>query len=72
MLGLIGYYHKFIPAYSDLVRSLTQLTHNNIPFIWTNQCQKSSELLKEALLWNMIFFDLDSNKGHTLSTDASK
>ena len=34
-------------GYSDLVRSLTLLTHKNAPFVWTQECQPSFEALKE-------------------------
>ena len=33
MLGLTGYYSKFIPANADLVLPLTQLTHKTVPFV---------------------------------------
>ena len=40
ILGLPVYYHKFIPAYADIIRHLTQLTHKTVPFMWTDQYQK--------------------------------
>ena len=36
-LGLIGYYRKFIPRFSDLSRPLTRLTRHNSKFDWTPQ-----------------------------------
>ena len=42
------YYYEFIQAYADFVRALTQLTPNTVLFIWTGQCQKALELLKES------------------------
>ena len=34
-LGLIGYYRKFVPRFSDVARSLTNLTKKDIIFEWT-------------------------------------
>ena len=45
-LGLIGYYQKFVPRFSDLARPLNALTRKNIPFEWTPICQESFKLLK--------------------------
>ena len=38
-LGLVGYYRKFIPRFSDISRVLTKLTRKDIEFKWTQQCQ---------------------------------
>ena len=40
-LGLIGYYRKFIPRFSDIARSLTNLTRHDTEFIWTEKCDKA-------------------------------
>ena len=37
-LGLAGYYHKFVPRFSDLSRPLTRLTREDILFEWTKEC----------------------------------
>ena len=40
-LGLVGYYRKFIPQYTDIVRPLNVLTRKYPEFVWTDICQKS-------------------------------
>ena len=71
-LGFVGYYRKFIPKYSDIAKPLTELTKQDVPFQWTEQCQKSFELLKEYLLKEPILVYPDTSKPYTLYTDASK
>ena len=38
MVGLIGYYRKLFPVFSDMIRLLHELTRKNVPFNWTEQC----------------------------------
>ena len=38
-LGLIGYYRKFIPRFSDLSRPLTRLTRHDAKFEWSEKCK---------------------------------
>ena len=71
-LGLVGYYRKFIPRFADIAQTLTNLTWPDQPFEWTNKCQSSFELLKEALTKEPILQFPNPNKLYTLYTDASK
>ena len=71
MLELTLYYCNFISAYSDLVRPQTQLTHKAVPFSWTDNCQKSFEILKQLLVSSPILVYANPNKGYTLFIDAS-
>ena len=70
-LGLIGYYRKFIPRFSDLLRPLTRLTQHDCKFEWTPQCQKSFDHLRELLMEYPILRYPDPKKGYTVLTDAS-
>ena len=71
-LGLAGYYHKFVPRFSDLSRPLTRLTRKDVLFEWTKECQACFELLKETLCTHPILWYPDPNKSYVLFTDASK
>ena len=46
-LGLIGYYIKFIPKFSDVARPLTNLTKKDVPYEWTPECTKTFKMLKK-------------------------
>ena len=71
-LGLIRYYRKFIPRFSDLARPLNALRRKDIEFNWTQNCQKSFELLKGNLMTNPILIYPNPNNPYVLFIDASK
>ena len=71
-LGLIGYYRKFIPKFSDVARPLTNLTKKDVPFEWTPDCQQTFQLLKDLLMAEPILKYPDPNKPYVFYTDASK
>ena len=71
-LGLTGYYRKFVPRFADISRPLTTLMKKDVKFEWTSACQKSFELLKEALCGELMLKYADTSKLYTLYTDASK
>ena len=71
-LGLIGYYRKFVPCFSDLARPLNALTRKETVFEWTQICQESFELLKTSLMSEPILTYPDPNLPYVLFTDASK
>ena len=71
-LGLVGYYRKFIPRFSDIARPLTNLTKKDIVFKWTEECQKTFELLKELLMKEPILVYPELARPYNLYTDASK
>ena len=71
-LGLIGYYRKFVPRFSDLARPLNALMRMNTEFEWTQQCQDSFELLKASLMMDPILTYPDPSLPYVLFMDASK
>ena len=71
-LGLTGYYRKFVSRFADISRPLTTLMKKDAKFKWTSACQKSFELLKEALCGGPVLKYADTSKPYTLYTDASK
>ena len=45
-LGLIGYYRKFVPRFSDLARPLNALTRKNIEVEWIQIGQESFQFIE--------------------------
>ena len=72
LLGLIGYYRKFVPRFSDLGQPLNALTRKDVEFEWAPICQESFELLKTSLMMDPILTYPDPNLPFVLFTDASK
>ena len=48
-LGLAGYYRRFIEKFSLIAAPLTKLTHKNIKYIWTDDCEEAFQVLKKKL-----------------------
>ena len=87
ILGLIGYYRKFVPRFADISQPLTKLTCHNVVFEWIDQCSKAFNHLRELLMeyqCSKAFNHLrellmeypilrypDPKQGYILYTDAS-
>ena len=48
-LGKIGYYRKFIPDFATVASPLFLLEEKGRNFVWSNDCQRSFDALKQAL-----------------------
>ena len=71
-LGLVGYYRKFIPRFSDVAKPLTRLTRHDTLFQWSKKCEFAFQSLKNALCTKPILKFPDPQKSYVLFTDASK
>ena len=72
MTGLVGYYKKFFPVSSDMIRPLNELTKKNIPFKWLGQCQKSLDYMRQVITTNPVLVYPDPEKQYYLFMDSSK
>ena len=72
-LGLTGFYRQYVPNYSELALPLTDKTKKQEPdkIVWTHECQKSFEALKEVLCSKPVVHMPDPKLPFTLRTDAS-
>jgi hypothetical protein len=70
-LGFANYYRRFIFAYSKKVAPMTALTRKDTPFVWSPDCQKAFEELKEAFTSAPILRHFDPDRPIVVETDAS-
>ncbi|GBO04818.1 Retrovirus-related Pol polyprotein from transposon 412 [Araneus ventricosus] len=70
-LGLCAYYRRFVKGFSVIARPLHRLTENKQKFLWLEECEKSFNNLKEALISAPILSYPDPEKQFILDTDAS-
>jgi hypothetical protein len=48
-VGLAGYYRRFVEGFSTIAAPLTRLTRQDVPFVWSEECESSFRKLKELL-----------------------
>ena len=71
-LGLVGYYKKFAPHFSDISRPPYSSPEKNEGFNWTTECDKCFHILKDYLQEAPILRYPDKSADYILYTDASK
>ncbi|KAG7301395.1 hypothetical protein JYU34_014336 [Plutella xylostella] len=72
-VAFANYYRKFIPNFAKVVIPLNQLLKKNVLFVWTNECEKGFQHLKEALASPPLlqYPDFSTDNKFILHTDAS-
>ena len=71
LIGLFGFYSKFIPHYSDLMRPIQKLLQHKSLGLWTEKCQESLDQLKNAITNAPVLAFPDFSKPFKLYCDAS-
>ena len=69
-LGLAGYYRRFVEGFSRIPIPLTQLTHKNAKFVWTEECEKSFQELKQRLVTAPVLTIPRNLGGFVIYSDA--
>nr|ABD28305.1 RNA-directed DNA polymerase (Reverse transcriptase) [Medicago truncatula] len=72
LLGLAGYYRRFIEGFSKLALPLTQLTCKGKTFVWDVHCEKSFGELKKRLTTAPVLILPKSDEPFVVYCDASK
>jgi len=62
ILGLAGYYRRFIEGFLKLAKPMTALLEKNAKFVWSDQCQASFEEFKKRLTTTPVLVLLDLSK----------
>ncbi|GFX93250.1 retrovirus-related Pol polyprotein from transposon 17.6 [Trichonephila clavipes] len=71
-LGLNGYFRKFIPAHSEIAKSLSDLTRKDNPFMFEQPQMDAFEKLKKLLTESPVLIIFQQGKTTELHTDASQ
>lgn len=70
-LGFANFYRRFIKNFSDLVRPLTELTHKDRKFTWTNEANAAFHKLKDIFISAPALAQFDYDKPTRIETDSS-
>ncbi|KAL0536965.1 hypothetical protein IC582_025928 [Cucumis melo] len=72
LLGLAGYYRRFVENFSRIATPLTQLTRKGAPFVWRKACEDSFQNLKQKLVTAPVLTVPDGSCSFLIYSDASK
>ena len=70
-LGIVNYYHQFLPNLASKLHPLHQLLQKNTKFIWNRKCEIAFNKLKEEITSKNVLTPFNVNLPVTLATDAS-
>ena len=70
-LGLVTFYSKFVPNLATMAAPIYQLTRNNVPFDWNEECQKAFRSLKQELISYRFLTYFNPKLPLIVSCDAS-
>ncbi|GJU94472.1 hypothetical protein Tco_1319228 [Tanacetum coccineum] len=56
ILGLAGYYRRFIKGFSKIAKTMTKLTQKGVKFDWGDKQEAAFQLLKQKLCKEMVDF----------------
>jgi len=71
-LGLAGYYRRFIENFSKISKPLTELLNKDVPFKWTDACERAFQTLKTKLTTAPVLAQPDVTKNFDVYCDASR
>lgn len=70
-VAFANYYRKFLRNFAEMASPLNNLTRKNTDFVWTDNCEKSFQKIKEKLISPPILQYPDFAKQFIVTVDAS-
>ena len=70
-IGLAGFNRKFVKDMAEVIKPLTDLTSNKVPFIWTNVEQHAFDEIKKKLGAEALLYLPNWNEPFNIRCDAS-
>ena len=70
-LGMVQYYHSFLPGLATILAPLHRLLQKNVRWEWSDDCKKAFEACKEGLTSDSLLVHYDLNRKLRLACDAS-
>lgn len=70
-LGMIQYYHSFLPGLATTLAPLHRLLKKDVLWEWTADCQQAYEACKQGLTSDVLLVHYDLNRELRLACDAS-
>ena len=71
-LGLINFYSRYLPRYSEIIEPFAEMSKKNMEFTWMQKQNKAFEALKKALTSKLVIKIFDPKKEVTLTSDTSE
>ena len=70
-LGMVQYYHSFLPGLATILAPLHRLLQKNVRWEWSDDCKKAFKACKEGLTSDSLLVHYDLNRKLRLACDAS-
>jgi hypothetical protein len=70
-LGLAGYYRRFIPNFSKILKPITELLKKGNKYIWSKDCNEAFLTLKKLLTISLVLAQPNISKPFDVYCDAS-
>ena len=70
-LGLVNFYHKFLPNVSAILAPLHQLLHKEVRWVWSEEHSKAFDAIKILLQSSKVLVHYNPKLPITISSDAS-
>ena len=72
LLGLTGYYRRFILEFSKIAQPMTKLLQKDVKFVWSSACEEAFQALKKFLTSAPVLAQPDIDRLFDVYCDASR